>query len=311
VLIDDSRSFDSAIYNARLYNCFLHRNERSITVLKTLRFPAKAHAAASGTAILVILSLLLCQAVTAESSGKNDMTGTFCQKDPEAGFENDGSNYCAPTSIANGLLYLATARGMKDLVDGTDHEAQVATIKKLADEMETDPDIGTNPSRIIDGLESYLDGRGYSIASLEIAGWRIINDEHGKYLVSRKPEMKWMQKAVKDPDTLVIFNNGWYRESDDGYIRKGGHFVIAVGEGPGAGEFQVHNPALEPDEQKTETSVIMTPLGSDIVADAKANGVEELSLGGFYKMEGPGIPHTREKAAFAALDFVITFKLKK
>lgn len=280
-------------------------------MLKTLRFPGKARAAVSGLAILLILSLLLCQVVTAESSGKNNMTGTFCQKDPEAGFENDGSNYCAPTSIANGLLYLATARGMKDLVDGTDHEAQVATIKKLAEEMDTDPEIGTNPSKIIDGLESYLDGKGYSIASLEIAGWRRINDEHSKYLVSQKPEMQWMQKAVKDPDTLVIFNNGWYRESDDGYLRKGGHFVIAVGEGPGDSEFQVHNPALEPDEQKTETSVIMSPLGSDIVADAKANGVEELSLAGYYKMEGPGIPHTKEKAAFAALDFVITFRLKK
>ncbi|GEM_PF-1611866 len=282
-------------------------------MLKTTdEFLRRARAAGPVLAVLIILCLLLCQVVTAESSDKNKQTGTFCQKDPEAGFENDGSNYCAPTSIANGLLYLATARDMKDLVDGTDHGAQVALIKKLAEHMDTDPDIGTNPSKIINGLESYLQGKGYSFASLEVAGWRNLNDEHEKYLVSKKPEMQWMQKAVKDPDTVVIFNNGWYRETDDGdYIRKGGHFVIAVGAGPNAGEFQVHNPALDPDEQQTETAVTMTPLGSDIVADAKANGVEELSLDGYYKMEGPGIPHTKEKAAFAALDFVIVFKLKK
>lgn len=271
----------------------------------------KAVAAAS-IAVFLMLCMLFCQASATERSDKNEHTGTFCQKDPGAGFEEDGSNYCAPTSVANGLLYLAGARGMTDLVDGTDHDAQVALIKKLADEMETDPQIGTNPSKIIYGLESYLEGRGYLFASLEIAGWRNIDDEHEKFLVSRKPEIEWIVKAVNDPDAVVIFNNGWYRETDDGgYIRKGGHFVVAVGAGPGGCEFQVHNPALEPDEQATDTSVTMSPLGSDIVADAKANGVEELSLGGYYKMEGPGLPFASEKAAFAALDFVIVFKLKK
>jgi hypothetical protein len=269
--------------------------------------------AAAGTiAVVIMLCLLLCGASAIESSDKSDHTGTFCQKDPSAGFEEDGSNYCAPTSVANGLFYLASARGMTDLVEGTDHDAQVALIKNLADSMDTDPHTGTNPSKIIDGLESYLGSRGYSFARLEIAGWRNISEEHEKFLVSRKPEMEWMVKAVNDPDAVVIFNNGWYRETEDGgYIRKGGHFVIAVGAGPGACEFQVHNPALEPDEQKTEASVTMSPLGSDIVADAKANGVEELSLDGYYKMEGPGLPFTSEKAAFAALDFVIVFKLKK
>ncbi len=272
----------------------------------------KAFAGGPGLVILLILPLLLCQVVPAEPSAKSKYTGTFCQKDPGAGFENDGSNYCAPTSIANGLLYLATARGMTDLVDGTDHDAQVALIKRLADEMDTDPEIGTNPSKIIDGLQSFLSAKGYQFARLEVAGWRNLNDEHEKYLISKKPEMQWMRKAAEDPDMVVILNNGWYRETESGgYIRKGGHFVIAVGAGPENGKFQVHNPALEPDEQKTETSLIMTPIGGNTIADAKANGVEELHLDGYYKMEGPGLPFRSEKAAFAALDFVIVFKLKK
>jgi hypothetical protein len=272
----------------------------------------KVRAAGAGPVILLLFLLLLCQAVLAGASSKAEHTGTFCQKDPGAGFENDGSNYCAPTSIANGLLYLATGRGMTDLVDGTGHDAQIALIKTLADEMDTDPEIGTNPSKIIDGLTSYLESKGYSFARLEVAGWRNLNDEHEKYLVSKKPDMQWIHKAVEDPDAVVILNNGWYREAGgDSYLRKGGHFVIAVGAGPGDGQFQVHNPALEPDEQRTETSVTLTPIGGNTVADAKANGVEELHLDGYYKMEGPGLPFTSEKAAFAALDFVIVFKVKK
>ncbi|MDQ7824019.1 MAG: hypothetical protein RDV48_14560 [Candidatus Eremiobacteraeota bacterium] len=272
----------------------------------------KPFAAGPIPVFLLILLLILCQAVPAGSPGKNEKTGTFCQMDPGAGFENEGSNYCAPTSIANGLIYLATARGLKDLVDGTDHKAQIALIKKLADEMDTDPDIGTNPSKIIDGLESYLDSKGYSFARLEVAGWRNLNDDHEKYLVSKKPDMKWIRSAVEDPDTVVILNNGWYRDAGGGgYTRKGGHFVIAVGAGPKDSELQVHNPALESDEQKTETSVTMALIDDNTVAEAKANGVEELELDGYYKMEGPGLPYTSEKAAFAALDFVIIFKLKK
>ena len=271
----------------------------------------KALPAAAVLATLLALCLVLCRAGIAETPDKGDHTGTFCQKDPEAGFENDGNNYCAPTSIVNGLFYLATARGMKDLLPGTDHDSLVAAIKEMAEEMDTDPDIGTNPSKIIIGLGSYLGTRGYSLSKMEVAGWRRLDSEHKKYLVSEKPEMNWIQNSINNPDTIVIFNNGWYRDGDDGgYIRKGGHFTIAVGAGSD-GEFHVHNPALEPSEQKTETTVNLSPLGSDVVADARSNGVEELHLGGYYRMEGPGLPHTKEKAAFAALDFVLAFKVNK
>lgn len=279
----------------------------------TPRLMKGGRAACWGLAIVFLSCLVVPQAAPAGSAKqKDELTGTFCQLDPEAGFDGDGSNFCAPTAIANGFLYLARARGMTDLVDGTDHKSQVALVKALAEHMETDPDIGTNPSKIIYGLQEYLQARGYSLATLEIAGWRRIDSEHRKFLVSRKPSLPWMVKAVEDPDTVLILNNGWYRDTEDGgCVRKGGHFVVAVGAGPGASQFRVHNPALEPDEQKTSTSVTLTPVSESIVADATSNGVEELELQGYYKMRGPGLPFTTKKAAFAALDFVIAFKVKK
>jgi len=178
--------------------------------------------------------------------------------------------------------------------------------------METDPEIGTNPSKIIYGLDEYLQSKGFAFDRLEIAGWRRIDAEHKGFLVSRKPDMKWLREAAEDPDAVVILNNGWYRNAEDeGYIRKGGHFVIVVGAGPGVSEFQVHNSAIEPEKQKKNTSVTLTTINGNLFADATSNGVKELNLEGYFKIDGPGLPFTSKKAVFAALDFVIVFKLKK
>ena len=262
-------------------------------------------------AIFLLLTLAAVPQALSESP-KEARTGVFWQMDPTAAFEEEGSNYCAPTSISNGLVYLAKARGMTDLVTGTDHKSHIALIQALAEHMETDPEIGTPPSQIISGLHEYLQTRGYSFALVQLAGWRKIDSDHKQYLVSRTPELNWIRKSADDPDTIVILNNGWYRETEDGdYVRKGGHFTIAVAAGPGAGELQVHNPAMKPEAQKTDTSVTLEPLASDTVAGASSNGVDSLHLDGFYKMHGPGLPFTAKKAAFAALDFVIVFKVKK
>jgi hypothetical protein len=275
-----------------------------------VRFLRDARALCPCLAILVLLFLVFPQAVTAGSPGKKEQTNTFWQLDPDADFEGDGSNFCAPAAVSNGLIYLARARGRTNLVDGTDRYAQIALIKALAEHMETDPEIGTNPSKIIYGLDEYLKSKGFAFDRLEIAGWRRIDADHKGYLISRNPDMKWLREAAKDPDTVVILNNGWYRNADEGYIRKGGHFVIVVGAGPGVSEFQVHNPAMEPARQKENTSVSLTPIHGSLIADATSNGVEELDLAGYFKMEGPGLPFTSAKAAFAALDFVIVFKVK-
>lgn len=272
----------------------------------------EARTVSPGLAILVLLFLVFPQAAVAGNSIKQAQTNTFWQLDPDAGFEGDGSNFCAPVAVSNGLIYLARARGKANLVDGTDHNAQISLIKKLAEHMDTDPEIGTNPSKIIYGLQDYLETRGYAFARLEITGWRRIDADHKEFLSSRKPELKWLLKAAEDPDAVMILNNGWYRNTEDGgYIRKGGHFVIVVGAGPRSSELQVHNPAMEPEKQKENTSVTLTPIVGSLIADATSNGVEELNLEGYFKMEGPGLPYSSEKAAFAALDFVIVFKLKR
>ena len=40
-----------------------------------------------------------------------------------------------------------------------------------------------------------------------------------------------MRKAAGSKETVVVFNFGWYYGEEEGYNRKGGHWVAVVGAG--------------------------------------------------------------------------------
>ena len=44
-----------------------------------------------------------------QNRSKEALTPTFWQRDPEADFEDEGRMHCAPTSVSDGLIYLARA----------------------------------------------------------------------------------------------------------------------------------------------------------------------------------------------------------
>src|SRR6195256_6311237 len=121
------------------------------------RLHARALSAILFTAALVF-SVVPAQKtiVFAQQSGsKESLTPTFWQRDPDADFEDEGRMHCAPTSVSDGLIYLAKAYGFKDLVPGTGHKDQITLIQELAEEFGTDPSIGgTNPDKILTGLQS-------------------------------------------------------------------------------------------------------------------------------------------------------------
>src|SRR5205823_5787004 len=109
---------------------------------------------------------------------------------------------------------------------------------------------------------------------------------------------------------VVVFNFGWYYEDDDGYKRKGGHWVAVVGVGTDANEFYVHNPAIQSNEQTKKTSLVLNRLDEDFnVTDTGVKDVDEINMIGYYNGEGAGLPHSNSMAA-AILDSVIVFSLK-
>lgn len=245
----------------------------------------------------------------AEKADKAARTPAFCQKDEEAGFADGGSNYCAPTSISNGLIYLAQARGLTKLVSGRSHEDQIELIKELAEAMNTDPKEGTNPDKILTGLKEYVEGRGLQFKRLEVATWRKLSSANKACLVGAKPSLDWMRKAALDPDCVEIFNVGWYREENAGYSRKGGHWITVVGAGSGATDFAVHNPLLASETQKVKSGVTLTKLDHEFKF-VNADGDEAGDMNGYFRVDGPGLPFGGKTAA-AVLDSVIVFSVQK
>jgi hypothetical protein len=241
---------------------------------------------------------------------KSKQTACFWQRDPKADFDNEGRNHCAPVAISDGLVYLTTTRGFEDLVDSTDHEGQIDLINELAEAMDTDPQEGTNPDKILTGLVSYVKERGYSFERLELSTWRGVSSRNKKYLVGTKPNLNWLTAAAKDPDVVQIFNFGWYHKGSDGsYTRRSGHWVNVVGTGPQALQFSVHNPMLQPARQKTDTGIVLKRVDNNFVM-ASGNG-KKTNMTGYYQAEGPGLPFNKKRVSAAVLDAVIVFKIKE
>src|SRR2546423_3634699 len=171
------------------------------------------------SAILLTAALaLLCApkhgAVHAQQSGsKDDLTPTFWQRDPDADFEDEGRMHCAPTAVSDGLIYLTKAYGMKHLVPGTGHKDQISLIQQLAEEFGTDPSIGgTNPDKILTGLRSYVESKGYELNRLELKNWRGVSSANNQFKIRTTPDLAWIRSALRSKDAGGIFHFGWDRE---------------------------------------------------------------------------------------------------
>lgn len=244
-----------------------------------------------------------------KTEAKLGQTPCFWQQDEEAGFADGGSNYCAPTAISNGLIYLAQARGLSALAPGTQHQDQIRLIKELATDMDTDPKIGTNPDKILTGLRRYVERKGLHLNRLEVATWRKLSAANSACSMGTQPKLEWMRAAALDPDCVEVFNVGWYRAEGTDYSRHSGHWVTVVGAGPAPRDFAIHNPLLRPQTQKVRMAVTLTMLDKDFAILNSAGG-DAGNMNGYYKVDGPGLP-LGSKAAAAALDSVIVFSVGK
>src|SRR5437762_12667934 len=131
------------------------------------------------TAALVLgfTSVPKTRVLAQQSGSKESLTPTFWQRDPDANFEDEGRMHCAPTSVSDGLVYLTKAFGLKGLVPGTDHASQIKLIQELGEEFGTDPSIGgTNPDKVLTGLQSYMKSKGYELTRLELRTWRKVSE---------------------------------------------------------------------------------------------------------------------------------------
>ncbi|HEX3068333.1 MAG TPA: hypothetical protein VHX14_07140 [Thermoanaerobaculia bacterium] len=185
------------------------------------------------SAVVAAIALLSVTLVAQPASyrAKVQSTPRFLQTDREAGFENAGDQYCAPTAVSNSLMWLAN-HGYRKLKPAAASEkaAQIRMIKLLADSdlMNTNPEKGTDVAEVIAGVQGYVGNVGYEIEELQYSGWRPAPRD----VVSGKfPDLDAVKEAIADPHGAAWLNVGWYRYDEDSgnYVRSGGHWVTVVG----------------------------------------------------------------------------------
>ena len=159
-------------------------------------------------------------------------TPDFCQTDPAGKFPAGGGYFCGPVAAANSLMFFAR-NGFPKLrpTANGDKESQIRMIHQLAagDYMNTVGKRGTNPPRLMAGVEKFVGQAGYRVIRLEQHGWR---DQTARFPAkSGIPTLAWIQRGVSAKGGTVWLNVGWYdqKPGSSDYQRVGGHWVTVVG----------------------------------------------------------------------------------
>ena len=161
------------------------------------------------------------------------------QADPEINAVKDCPyTHCAPVSITQSLIGLATRVPRLNMllpaigdVEIKSYQSQI--IEQLAADMGTSsdtssPNAGTTPQQLIEGLHRFVSQRNFRLTDTEWQGWGA--GEIDEKLKSIPPSKAWIASGLARDDQEITEHIGWYVKGDNGiYIRKGGHFITAVG----------------------------------------------------------------------------------
>ncbi|MEA2162036.1 MAG: hypothetical protein QOK37_163 [Thermoanaerobaculia bacterium] len=220
-------------------------------------------------AIFLTSTILLGQPSSYRAKVQN--TPRFLQTDPDAGFENAGDQYCAPTAVSNSLMWLANHGYRKLKPEGdSEKDSQIAMIKALADSdlMNTNPEKGTDVAEVITGVQGYVENAGYEVDTLQYSGWRPAPDDaaSGEY-----PDVDAVKEAIADPHGAAWLNVGWYRynESTGNYARSGGHWVTVVGYD--GDDLLIHDPSPRAGSGFSTQRITLEPIESGRLTGNQAN----------------------------------------
>jgi hypothetical protein len=163
---------------------------------------------------------------------RSGSTPDFCQTDPAGKLPAGGGYFCGPVAASNSLMHFAT-NGFPKLRPpaASDKESQIRIIHQLGarDFMNTVGKRGTNPPRLMAGVEKFVAQAGYRIIRLEQQGWRDQTDRFPAKVGI--PSLAWIQQGIAAKGGAVWLNVGWYHAKADSsdFQRIGGHWVTVVG----------------------------------------------------------------------------------
>jgi hypothetical protein len=164
---------------------------------------------------------------------KVDQTPDYYQQNGAfGGFPAGGTQYCGPTSVSNGLVWLARSGFDRLLPDGeSPREQQYRLIAGLGQKGYMGVGkYGIGPVGVTKGLQRYLEEQGYTSAKVYYHGWRPV--ERSFMGESKVPDLEWLKESLVG-NSMVWLNIGWYKyhRKTDTWERTGGHWVTMVGYG--------------------------------------------------------------------------------
>jgi len=250
-------------------------------------------------------------------TGRMSAIPGYMQNDPAfgglPGAEEDdpGSMYCAPAAVSNSLMWLDDNNGFDDIVKEDSENRkfdQFRLILELSkpDYLNTNEKLGTSHANILEGLERFLNERGYQYEALAHQGWMPVPEEYDQGdLVS----LDWMKEGLRGCGS-VWFSAGFYEYFPDFdiYRLKRSHMVTLVGFSPeGRGEYSnaliVHDP-LQGDGSEPENLYIQAERIDSGVIEGSALGLPRPAEG-YYRLEGLSIGD----AEIAILNSAIVLKM--
>lgn len=259
----------------------------------------------------VIASLFVCtiaqvQPMSATTVDRSTDTPDLMQSNPQAGLPNGGEQYCGPVAAMNSMVWLSRHGYPKLSMPQADHlHVQGKLALQLSEDMRTTKSGGTKVSGFLTGIEKYVLGKGYSIASLKYQGW----EEHQKRFDggADMPSFSFIENSMNTGRTAVWLKIGWYRyfPNKNKYIRFAGHWVTLVGIDDTS--LIVHDPAPRSGRSIKHERVTMTPLAHGMVStgwegDRTRDARSFYSLGGELKI--------KKSADCGLLDGVVALTLK-
>lgn len=148
------------------------------------------------------------------------------QRDPNAGFPDDGRKFCAPVAVSNSLSH---AYG------GLENTRQIELARTLgsAKYMATGTK-GTSPRQLLQGVDRFLQsnnelkGHNSKQGELEYRGQVSVARKYNPTL-DQQADLPWLIQGVKQ-EKHIWLNLGWYQAQQNGQLKRiGGHWVTLVG----------------------------------------------------------------------------------
>jgi outer membrane lipoprotein-sorting protein len=244
------------------------------------------------------------------------------QTDPRGNLPDGGKNCCGPTASTLALSYLGQ-NGYPNLFQGDDVDA-LALVGTLAgaNYMGTQAD-GTGPHQMLKGLVKYIGDKGYRIQEAGWESWRSLDQATKGYKLADSIDFDWVRRGIATPNSIVLFNIGWYHADGKGnYERYTGHWIAAAGYGSNSpdGEpnpllFLIRDPGgrvpelpADPKGWMPFDTVTLTPVGNGQLT-GKERGLPR-GTNGQYFIGGRGMAGGRDQTTSYILDGVIVIILK-